>query len=102
MGYGYGDYSKSHCILFLLLQMQIRIKKDNEDDSIQPLELYAQLNHKRDEKIGAMLEGADLNVRQSEIRKADLFGVSDVELYEEVDVGRLSIEAMTDNPVASE
>ena len=82
---------------FLLLQLEtdeIRLAAGTEDeDSIQPLQLYAQIIHKRDGDLGVVLEGADLKIRVQETVNADIFGVSKAELYEEESIGTLSIQA---------
>lgn len=64
-----------------------------EEDVIQPLQLYAQLNHKRDAEKGVVLTAcSDLKIRQMETLNADMFGVSQVDWYEEVNIGTLSIQ----------
>lgn len=60
-------------------------------ESILPLELYAQLQHRRDKELGVVLSGADVTVRVKETVQADLFGAAQVEIYDEVRVGRLGI-----------
>ena len=79
---------------FLLLQLEIdRIPVPGEDnDAIKPLKLYAQLNHKREKEIGVILSGADIKVRELEQVKADPFGATYVDLYEEVTVGNLQVQ----------
>lgn len=63
------------------------------EDCIKPLQLYAQMKHRRDPELGAMFDTiADLKIRQMETFNADPFGVSKVEIYEEVLVGTLSIQ----------
>lgn len=61
------------------------------DDNIPPLQLYAQINHKR-ENGSAILQATDLKIRQMERIKADPFGVAQVDIYEEVSIGILSIQ----------
>jgi len=67
-------------------------EEENKPDSIKPLQLYAQINHKRDSDVGVILEACDLKVRQVETMKADVFGAAKVDVYEEVNVGTLSIQ----------
>jgi hypothetical protein len=103
---------------FMLLQMETQaiplpgtrgiIKSNNNDDEksdssssstgdgIKPLTLYAQINHKRDDKLGVVLEaGSDLNVRQVETVKADPFGAAEVDLYQDVSVGTITIQPIS-------
>ena len=86
---------------FLLLQLETKAiplpggSDDFERDAIKPLQLYAQLNHKRDSELGVILTGSDLKVRQMETVDADMFGVSKVDLYEEVNIGTLSVQPVT-------
>ena len=78
---------------FLLLQLEteaIPIPGSNED-FILPLRLYAQINHKRDDTLGVVLEGAELKVRKMETIQADMFGAAQAEVYDEVSIGTLSI-----------
>jgi hypothetical protein len=63
-------------------------------DEILPMQLYAQINHSRDNDKGVILEGAELNIRQMEKMKADPFGVSMVDVFEEKNVGTLSIQVL--------
>ena len=76
---------------FMLLQMEVDEIPLSEDDTIQPLQLYAQINHKRDDEAGVILEAGELKVRQMETINADPFGVASVDVYEEVNIGTLSI-----------
>ena len=82
---------------FLLLQMEtaeVPLPGD-EGDSIEPLALYGQLIHKRNKDTGNVeLEGCALNVREIESVKDDVFGAARVDVYDEVDVGRLSIKPL--------
>jgi hypothetical protein len=83
---------------FLLLQFKtdaipLAVGKDEEPDFIQPLDLYAQINHKRDSDIGVILEGSELTIRKMETVKADMFGVADVDVFDEISIGTLSIQA---------
>ena len=63
-------------------------------DAIKPLSLYAQINHKRDSELGVILEASDLKVRQTESISADPFGAAKVDIFEEVDVGTLSVQPL--------
>jgi hypothetical protein len=63
-------------------------------DEILPMQLYAQINHSRDNDMGVILQGAELNIRQMETMKADPFGVSMVDIFEEKNVGTLSIQVL--------
>jgi hypothetical protein len=79
---------------FLLLQMETKEipLPGSEGDAIKPLKLYAQLTHKRDRDTGCVeLGGAPLNVREVETVKADPFGAAKVDIYDEIDVGRLNV-----------
>ncbi|CAB9529091.1 expressed unknown protein [Seminavis robusta] len=75
---------------FLLLQLQTESipLPGEEGDSIEPLALFAQVTHKRDQEKGAILSRAELKIRVTELVKADLFGVSTAELFEEKSVGQ--------------
>eukprot|EP00522_Entomoneis_paludosa_P008744 CAMPEP_0172445458 /NCGR_PEP_ID=MMETSP1065-20121228/5293_1 /TAXON_ID=265537 /ORGANISM="Amphiprora paludosa, Strain CCMP125" /LENGTH=232 /DNA_ID=CAMNT_0013196317 /DNA_START=59 /DNA_END=757 /DNA_ORIENTATION=- len=92
---------------FMLLQLETNAiplpnnsnNNDNDDheeatpaDAIKPLQLYAQINHKRDSEKGVILEASDLKVRQVETVAADVFGAAKVDVYEEVNIGTLSIQ----------
>ena len=82
---------------FLLLQMETKeIPLPGSDgDAIKPLKLYAQLTHKRDRDTGNVeLGGAPLNVREVETIKADPFGAAKVDIYDEIDVGRLNVSPL--------
>eukprot|EP01083_Nonionella_stella_P068731 182703_1 len=66
-----------------------------DKDSIQPLTLYAQINHKRDRDTGNVeLEASTLNIREIESIKADPFGAARVDVFEDVKVGQLSLRAL--------
>jgi len=75
---------------FLLLQLKTdKIPLPGEDgDSIEPLALFAQVTHKREKDIGAVLSRAELKVRQMETVNADLFGVAKADVYEEKTIGQ--------------
>lgn len=79
---------------FMLLQMETEKVPipGEEQDFVKPLKLFAQINHSRDDKLGAVLEGATLNVREVESMKADPFGGATVDIYEEKEVGKISIQ----------
>lgn len=82
---------------FLLLQMETKeIPLPGSDgDAIKPLKLYAQLTHNRDRDTGNVeLSGAPLIVREVETIKADPFGAAKVDVYDEIDVGRLSVSPL--------
>lgn len=67
-------------------------------DYIKPLQLYAQINHKREKDVGVVLEASELKVRQLETIKADPFGAATVDVYDEVDIGTLSIQPIITKP----
>lgn len=81
---------------FLLLNLETeRIDlAGEENDSILPLKLFAQINHYRDEEKGVILSQAELNIREMETMKADPIGAATVEVFEEVAVGQLTIQAI--------
>ena len=60
----------------------------DDGDAIDPLALFAQIDHKRDKKTGATLSRAELKIREMETVKADLFGVSMADIYEEKTIGQ--------------
>ncbi|GKY91584.1 hypothetical protein MPSEU_000130300 [Mayamaea pseudoterrestris] len=65
-------------------------------DTIAPMQLYAQINHKRDADIGVVLSGSyPLKIRQLETIKADPFGGATVDIFNDVDIGTIRIEAVT-------
>lgn len=67
------------------------------NDSILPLKIYAQINHKRDRKTGRVtLEPATLTIRKMETVKADILGVASIELYDEIKVGQLSLRPLNE------
>ena len=79
---------------FMLLKLEtdaIPLEGD-EDDTIKPLQLFAQIDHRRDPELGVVLDATDLKVRQVETIKADPFGAANVDLYEEVTIGKLSVQ----------
>ena len=81
---------------FLLLSFETsRVPVSGDDsDFIKPLQLYAQLSHKRDKVVGAILGGCDLKVREISTVNADPFGAATVDLYEEIPVGRINVIAL--------
>lgn len=80
---------------FMLLQLETEEfdLPGEEGDSILPLKLFAQINHYRDEEKGVILSQAALNIREVETMKADPLGAATVDVYEEVSVGQLTIQA---------
>jgi len=86
---------------FMLLQLETEeynlpnYDSEKEDDAIKPMTLYAQINHKRDKKTGEVeLDAATLNLREIESINADPFGVAKVDIFEEVQVGQLSLRPL--------
>lgn len=81
---------------FMLLQLETaKLALPGEDgDFVMPLTLFAQINHSRDAEKGVILSQAALKVREMETMKADPFGASLVDVYEEVSVGQLTIQAL--------
>lgn len=86
---------------FLLLKLETEAVplpsggEEQDSDSILPLQLFAQVDHKRGEDGAVILEGStELKVRQTETINADPFGASKVDVYEEVSIGSLSIQPM--------
>ena len=65
-----------------------------DGDTIKPLKLFAQINHKREKDVGVILSGGELKVRVVETLKADPFGAATVDVYSEDKVGQIRIEAM--------
>jgi hypothetical protein len=66
---------------FMLLQLETEEYKlpGTDENSITPLNLYAQINHKREKDTGEVeLEAATLNLREVETINADPFGVAKV------------------------
>eukprot|EP00980_Cylindrotheca_fusiformis_P029418 scaffold23471_cov141-Cylindrotheca_fusiformis.AAC.15 len=62
---------------YLLLQLEtgpIALAGD-DGDAIKPLKLFCQLIHKREKKVGVILKGSDLKVREMETVKAVSFVV---------------------------
>jgi len=82
---------------FMLLQLETKeiALPGEEGDGIKPLKLYAQINHSRDKEEGVVLQASALNVRELETMKADPFGAATVDIYDEVNVGQLSIQPIS-------
>lgn len=65
-----------------------------EIDSIKPFKLFAQIIHKRGDDGEVILASVtDLNIREKETYKADPFGAAKIDLYEDVVVGTLQLQA---------
>lgn len=82
---------------FMLLQIETEeyALPGDAGDAIQPLKLYAQINHKRDKETGEVeLDAATLNIREIEQIKADPFGAAKVDIYEEVQCGQVSLRLL--------
>lgn len=81
---------------FMLLQLETAKfpLPGQEEDAILPLKLFAQINHYRDEEKGVILSQAELKVREMETVKADPIGAATVDVYEEVSIGQLTIQAI--------
>ncbi|GAX12464.1 hypothetical protein FisN_24Hh038 [Fistulifera solaris] len=79
---------------FLLLTLQtddIPLPNNNGTDFVPAMQLYAQVNHRRDEgKV--ILEGKDLCWRQMETVRADPLGAATVDLYDNVVVGTIALQ----------
>ena len=82
----------------MLLQIETEeypLPNNDANDSIQPLNLYAQIKHNRDKKTGNVaLEASTLNIREMETMKADPFGAAKVDIFEDVKVGQLSLRPL--------
>ena len=80
----------------MLLQLETaKLPLPGEDgDFLKPLKLFAQINHARDKEKGVVLSQADVKIREMETINADPFGVAKVDLYEEVSVGQVTIQAV--------
>eukprot|EP00536_Pseudo-nitzschia_multiseries_P000274 jgi/Psemu1/282216/fgenesh1_pg.4_\ len=81
---------------FLLLQFEVEemTLPGEEKDSIQPFKLFAQINHKRGDNGEVILASVtDLTVREKETIKADPFGAAKLDLFENVVVGKLQLQA---------
>lgn len=84
---------------FLLLQMEVdEIQLPGDDqDSIPPLKLFAQINHKREKGEVILTSGADLKIKKKETFKADPFGAATVDIFEDITVGKLQLQPITKN-----
>jgi len=81
---------------FMLLQIETEEYSLVGGDAIEPLTLYAQINHKRDKETGEVeLEAATLNIREIESIKADPFGAAKVDIFEEVKCGQVSLRPLS-------
>jgi hypothetical protein len=69
--------------------------ESSSSDAIAPFTLFAQINHKREDGQVVLSSGADLTVKQKETIKADPFGAATVDVFEDVPVGKLQIQAIT-------
>lgn len=81
---------------FLLLKLETEAipLSGEEGDSILPLQLFAQVDHKREDGAVILEGNTDLKVRQMETIQADLFGAATADIYEEVSIGSLSIQPL--------
>lgn len=89
---------------FMLLQFTTNaIKLPGEDggDSIEPLQLFAQINHKIDPDKGTVLSRSNLKVRVMETVNADLFGVSQADIFEEKTVGQVVFQPIPTTSAAA-
>ena len=82
---------------FLLLTLQtdaipiMSSKANDSTDFVPAMQLYAQINHRRDDgKV--ILEGKDLCWRQMETVRADPLGAATVDLYDNVVVGTIALQ----------
>eukprot|EP00529_Nitzschia_sp_RCC80_P030584 CAMPEP_0113523266 /NCGR_PEP_ID=MMETSP0014_2-20120614/45618_1 /TAXON_ID=2857 /ORGANISM="Nitzschia sp." /LENGTH=302 /DNA_ID=CAMNT_0000421353 /DNA_START=28 /DNA_END=936 /DNA_ORIENTATION=+ /assembly_acc=CAM_ASM_000159 len=64
-------------------------------DAIAPFKLFAQIDHKREDGQVILSSGADLTIKQKETIKADPFGAATIDLFDDVKVGKLQIQAIT-------
>ncbi|VEU37293.1 unnamed protein product [Pseudo-nitzschia multistriata] len=80
---------------FLLLQFEVEemALPGEEKDSIKPFKLFAQINHKREDGEVILASVTDLTVREKETYKADPFGAAKIDLFENVVVGKLQLQA---------
>jgi len=80
---------------YLLLEVETaQFELPGGEDSILPLKLFAQIKHARDEEKGVILSPAELKIREMETVKADPIGAATVDIFEEVSVGQLTIQAI--------
>jgi len=81
---------------FMLLQFEVEeIALPGEDnDTIKPFKLFAQINHSRGDNGEVILSSVtDLTIREIETMKADPFGAAKIDLFENVVVGNLQLQA---------
>lgn len=81
---------------FLLLQFDVEKMPlpGEENDAIKPFRLFAKINHKREDNGEVVLSSVtDLTVREKETFKADPFGAAKIDLFEDVLVGKLQLQA---------
>jgi len=81
---------------FLLLQFDVERMPlpGEENDAILPFRLFAQINHKREDNGEVVLSSvSDLNIKEKETYKADPFGAAKIDLFEDVLVGKLQLQA---------
>jgi hypothetical protein len=64
-------------------------------DAIAPFTLFAQIDHRREDGQVVLSSGADLTIKQKETIKADPFGAATVDVFDDVKVGKLQIQAIT-------
>jgi hypothetical protein len=79
----------------LLLQPPPKDAEQGQDHNttIPPLQLFCQINHRRDKEQGVLLQGtSDLNIRQFETVQADPFGAATANIYQDIVVGTISIQ----------
>ena len=80
----------------MLLQFEVEeIALPGEDnDTIKPFKLFAQINHSRGDNGEVIMSSVtDLTVREIETMKADPFGAAKIDLFENVVVGKLQLQA---------
>lgn len=80
---------------FLLLTLQVEGTPQDDGDSLKPLALYAQINHRREADVGVVLEGSDLFVRRQETVNADIFGAAKADIVDDVKTGTILIQPTT-------
>lgn len=84
---------------FLLLTLQtddipLYNNNNNNTDFLPALQLYAQINHRREDSQ-VILEGKELCWRQMETVRADPLGAATVDLYDNVVVGTIALQPKT-------
>ena len=88
------DRERYHQATLLQLETERVPLPGDEEDSIKPLQLFCQIIHQRDQDVGVILKGGDLKIREKETIKADPFGAATVDIYDEKNIGTLSIEPL--------